>query len=94
MTAKTMAEVLYHEGAWCGDCEYEGWDACSGCRDTCEGYARALTAAGFGLVADAKAEAWDEGANAAWERSTPEVNGAHYMWRSEGDPVNPYGNQP
>ena len=62
--SKTMAEVLHQEGAWCGNCDFEGWDACKDCRDTCEGYARALSAAGFGLVADAKAEAWDEGIRA------------------------------
>lgn len=38
----------------------------------------------------AKAEAWDEGAVAAWERSTPTVNGTHYKWRHEGEPLNPY----
>ena len=36
------------------------------------------------------AEAWDEGAETAWNRSTPEVNGARYHWRHEGEPVNPY----
>lgn len=49
------------------------------------GYAMAIDG-----MKDIPAKAWDEGANAAWERSTPEVNGAHYVWRSEGDPVNPY----
>lgn len=36
------------------------------------------------------AKAWDEGAQAAWERSSPEVNGQNYYWRSDGEPVNPY----
>ena len=38
----------------------------------------------------AKAEAWDEGAEAAWERSAPEVNGQTHHWRHEGEPLNPY----
>ena len=37
-----------------------------------------------------KAEAWDEGAETAWNMSTPEVNGARYHWRHEGEPENPY----
>jgi hypothetical protein len=37
------------------------------------------------------AEAWEAGANAAWQRSTPMVNGQSYQWRHAGDPVNPYG---
>ena len=36
------------------------------------------------------AEAWEEGAETAWNRSTPEVNGTRYHWRHEGEPVNPY----
>ena len=36
------------------------------------------------------AEAWDKGAETAWNRSTPEVNGTRYHWRHEGEPVNPY----
>lgn len=36
------------------------------------------------------AEAWDEGAETAWNRSTPEVNGARYYWRHDGEPKNPY----
>lgn len=39
---------------------------------------------------EAKAEAWDRGAVAAWERSNPEVNGSNYHWRSSGEPRNPY----
>ena len=48
------------------------------------------------IIQQAKAEAWDEGAHTAWERSTSEVNGARYHWRSDGEPVNPYekGGQP
>lgn len=37
-----------------------------------------------------KAEAWDQGAAAAWERSTTAVNGERYHWRHEGEPANPY----
>lgn len=37
-----------------------------------------------------KAEAWDEGAEEAWSRSTPLVNGLHYHWRTAGEPLNPY----
>lgn len=37
-----------------------------------------------------KAEAWEEGAETAWNRSTPEINGMHYHWRHEGEPTNPY----
>lgn len=40
-----------------------------------------------------EAAAWDEGAKAAWERSTPEVNGLHYWWRTSGEPLNPYARQ-
>ena len=56
----------------------------------------ALTAVLPGVIQQAKAEAWDEGAEVAWGRSTPEVNGARYHWRSAGEPVNPYeqGGQP
>ena len=36
------------------------------------------------------AQAWESGANAAWERSTPIVNGQNYQWRYSGDPINPY----
>lgn len=38
----------------------------------------------------AQAEAWEEGAETAWNRSTPEINGMHYHWRHEGEPTNPY----
>lgn len=40
--------------------------------------------------AEVKAEAWDEGAETAWDRSTPEVNGQNYRWRHDGLPNNPY----
>lgn len=38
----------------------------------------------------AQEKAWDVGAETAWERSTVEVNGQHYHWRSSGEPKNPY----
>lgn len=50
----------------------------------------ALSAVVPDIIRQAKEEAWDEGAHTAWERSTPEVNGARYHWRSDGEPVNPY----
>ena len=34
--------------------------------------------------------AWEEGAKAAWARSTVEVNGQRYLWRTAGGPLNPY----
>ena len=48
--------------------------------------ARILHAALPGLLA----QAWDEGAAAAWERSTAAVNAERYHWRSAGEPLNPY----
>lgn len=42
-----LAKVIYTEGAFCGDCEYDGWDTCATCRRTCIGYAAAALAAGF-----------------------------------------------
>jgi hypothetical protein len=75
MTAKTMAEVLAEH-------RYRGGSEPRACRcghelplglegnlsDAIAAHqAAALSAAGFGLVADAKAEAWDEGwAARAW----------------------------
>lgn len=46
------------------------------------------------LLRQAKAEAWEEGARAAWDRSTPAINGALYYWRRVGDPENPYRSHP
>lgn len=45
------------------------------------------------LIRAREAAAWDEGADAAWQRSTPEVNGLHYHWRSSGEPLNPHVRQ-
>ena len=50
----------------------------------------ALSAVLPDMIRRAKAEAWDEGAQTAWDRSTPEVNGRRYHWRHEGEPTNPY----
>ena len=46
-----LARVLHREGAWCGVCEYDGWDACKECRETVTGYATALRAAILGGAA-------------------------------------------
>lgn len=48
LNVEEMARVLYQEGAWCGVCEYEGWDACDGCRETVRTYAQALRTAILG----------------------------------------------
>lgn len=42
-----LAKVLYKEGAYCGNCEYVGWDTCADCRRCCIGYAAAAMLAGF-----------------------------------------------
>ena len=68
MTAKTMAEVLAEH--WFSPADYAycrcGADMSPGkpvgAHEALAAHqAAALSAAGFGLVADAKAEAWDEG---------------------------------
>lgn len=41
-----------------------------------------------------EAAAWEIGAVKAWQRSTPEINGVHYEWRSSGEPTNPYRKEP
>lgn len=41
-----------------------------------------------------EAEAWDKGANEAWERSTVTVNADKYEWRVSGGPFNPYRKEP
>lgn len=70
-TAKTMAEVLAeHEMDFTYDgkqtgCSCGHWQArgpVSAHADHAAHQSAALSAAGFGLVADAKAEAWDEAA--------------------------------
>ena len=38
----------------------------------------------------AMAEAWEQGAYAAWEKSNNQVNGETYFWAPEGAPANPY----
>ena len=34
VTRYTIARIIYDEGAYCGECEYEGWKFCSECRRT------------------------------------------------------------
>lgn len=41
-----------------------------------------------------EAEAWELGAQIAWQRSSPTVNGSNYYWRSKGEPVNPHKKEP
>lgn len=48
LNVEEMARVLHREGAWCGVCEYDGWDACKGCRETVTTYATALRTALLG----------------------------------------------
>lgn len=36
-----VAQAIYAKGAYCGNCEYAGWNTCRGCRDCCLDYARA-----------------------------------------------------
>lgn len=48
LDVEEMARVAYAEGAWCGVCEYEGWDACADCRTTLIGYATAIRTAILG----------------------------------------------
>jgi hypothetical protein len=51
LDVEEMARVLHREGAWCGVCEYDGWDACTECRETVTGYATALRTAILGGAA-------------------------------------------
>lgn len=39
-----IAQVIYKEGGYCGNCSYEGWDACAECRTCLLGYADAVLA--------------------------------------------------
>lgn len=45
-------------------------------------------------MSEALAKAWEQGAEAAWSRSTPTVNGQNYKWRSSGEPKNPHVGEP
>ena len=67
---------------------YPGWETSPS--DWRDYFRRKATEALEAAAPHMLAKAWDEGAEAAWERSTPEVNGERYMWRSEGDPINPH----
>lgn len=42
-----LARIVNVEGAWCGECEFEGWDSCAECRSSCRGFADAILAAGW-----------------------------------------------
>ncbi len=39
-----LARAVYREGAFCGDCDFEGWDSCSDCRRVARIYAEAVKA--------------------------------------------------
>lgn len=68
----------------------DGFGICYLGGDGCREFRQAALTPVAGDVREALAKAWDEGAVAAWERSTPEVNGSGYHWRSSGEPANPY----
>ena len=38
---EAAAKAIYAEGAYCGNCEYAGWDTCGDCRTCCISYAKA-----------------------------------------------------
>lgn len=40
-----VAQAIYGEGVFCGDCEYEGWESCAACRRSCLAAASAAIAA-------------------------------------------------
>jgi hypothetical protein len=44
VTRKRIARAIYDDGAYCGDCDYEGWDTCEECRDTVYRYADSVMA--------------------------------------------------
>ena len=39
---KRLALVLYNAGAYCGNCEYDGWGSCDDCREVVYRYVDAL----------------------------------------------------
>lgn len=39
-----IATVIYNKGAYCGNCDYDGWDSCVDCRSCCLVYADAALA--------------------------------------------------
>lgn len=41
-TREQVARTLYAEGAYCGNCAYEGWDSCEDCRTVTTRYAKGL----------------------------------------------------
>lgn len=52
-----IARALYIEGAWCGECEFAGWDTCPACRRSCQGYASAVLAVTEDLIKQAVVDA-------------------------------------
>jgi hypothetical protein len=83
MTAKTMAEVIACHRIDVVLYDGEGQEHVCICGDRGRSHpshiAAALTAAGFGLVADAKGEAWDEGMATGLED-------AHATWSPTPNP--------
>jgi hypothetical protein len=61
---EAAAKAIYAEGAYCGNCEYAGWDTCGDCRTCCISYAKA--AAPY-MLAPAKAEGWRVGYEQGWK---------------------------
>jgi hypothetical protein len=49
------AQAIYDEGAYCGDCGYEGWGECSACVRVNLDYARAVIALADAEQADLRA---------------------------------------
>jgi hypothetical protein len=60
-----IARALNKDGAWCGDCEFESWDACSECRRVCGDYATAVLLE-LGLERVAMFRDYPLGAGADW----------------------------
>ena len=88
---EALARILANEALFNADIEGYGWDSDHDSSDHFMPRARSrareyLEAAAPHMLA----QAWESGANAAWERSTPIVNGQNYQWRYSGDPINPY----
>ena len=47
------AKAIYAEGAYCGQCSYEGWGECSDCVDVNRYYAKAAIALADAEIATA-----------------------------------------
>lgn len=39
-----IAAALHEQGAWCGDCDFDGWLECHGCRTVLTAYGCAVLA--------------------------------------------------